>query len=234
MAITPGIRGHLSPPSSPATATAGTVPGRPGLPPWPLTHNAVGAFPNAVQLLKLLHAPAPSQLKERGAGGEGIRQLMAPEMDMDTQLVPKSQLVSCSPNRKVTTHLGLQVRKWGDDAGLFECDIKDGLTTPFQFHGPDVCCPKGGTASHIWLKLTKMKVEVHFFSCISHVKRSMAPRSCGDHPGRFRKQNISTITESPLNSTALNYALGFSPAVHWIELRTLSAEGLDSIPDRGN
>ena len=109
MAITPGIRGHLSPPSSPATAAAaaGAVPGPPGLPPWPLTHNAVGAFPNAVQLLKLLHAAAPSQLKERGAGGEGIWQLMEPEMDMDTQFVPKSQLMSCSPNRKVTTHLGL-------------------------------------------------------------------------------------------------------------------------------
>lgn len=33
--------------------------------PWPLTHDAISAFPDAVQLLELLHAPAPSQLEER-------------------------------------------------------------------------------------------------------------------------------------------------------------------------
>jgi hypothetical protein len=37
----------------------------PGSLSWPLTHNAIGALADAVQLLKLLHAPALSQLKER-------------------------------------------------------------------------------------------------------------------------------------------------------------------------
>lgn len=64
---------HLSvlPPKQ-VLATALPCTGSCAPPIQPLTHDAIGAFPDAVQLLKLLHAPTSPQLKERAAARRGF------------------------------------------------------------------------------------------------------------------------------------------------------------------
>lgn len=100
----------LAPPALAQPHVVG-LPRAPGLLSRPLTHDAVGPFPDAVQLLKLLHAPAPSQLKERGAGSaRGVAAGGRPNVVFHTSLVlPTSQ----SPHGKVPTHLGFSDEEKG-------------------------------------------------------------------------------------------------------------------------
>lgn len=115
-ALASAVAQRCSPPSSPSTATTG-LGQAPGLPRGPLTHDAVGAFPDAVQLLKLLHTSAPAQLKERGGDRAGMWQV--------TELKTNTSHFTCTeePTRALLTK-----QKGNHTPGLFRGEKGDDET----------------------------------------------------------------------------------------------------------
>lgn len=159
------MRAHFHP----GCGALGASPPHPGLPPWPLTDNAIGAFPDAVQLLKLLHAPAAPQLKDRGAGSAGVGQLMQQlKMDLSRSICTKKLVHVLLTKRKDNHTLGLF--KWepeGEGTGPADTECTVGEPAPFQSQGPDACGLKTITAGHRWLKLIQIQFSFPQLPCVS-------------------------------------------------------------------